>query len=147
MQNEQSITPPLRRRSFWASLCAVLTLAACASLGSSSPEAQVRQRATERWQHMVARNIDQAYGYTTPAFRAVVTADAYRGRFGAAAIWVGAEVVQVNCPEATKCQAVVRLDFKPTLSRASGGNFSTHINEAWLLEDGQWWLFEDIKGE
>ena len=141
--------PEGRQRTRWAALCATLgvalTLSACASLGGgSNPQQQVSQRATERWQALVKGEISRAYSYNTPGFRAVVTPDSYRYRFGSAVNWVGAEVIRVTCPDADKCTALLRIDFKPVLSRPGGAPISTHIDETWLLENGQWWFFQKI---
>lgn len=125
--------------------CVALALAACASVAPSTPQEQVTQRANARWKHMVAKDFDKAYAYTTPGFRGLVSAESYRGRFGAAVTWLDAEVARVNCPEAAKCDVVVRLEFKPVLGGRSGDTISTHLDEAWILEDGKWWLFENIK--
>lgn len=133
----------------WTSLCAVtcvaLMLSACASVeGGGMPEQQVRERATQRWQALINGEFSRAYTYNTPGFRAVVTLDGYRNRFGGAVTWLAAEVIRVNCPEAKKCEAFLRIDFKPTLSRQKAANLSTHVDETWLFEDGQWWYFQKI---
>ena len=135
---------PFKRPWLWLSLCASLALTACASLSNLPPQEQIRQRATERWQALVAGEFGRAYTYNTPGFRGVVSADGYRGRFGGSVIWLGAEVVDVNCPETTKCMVSLRIDFKPLLSRKIGDKISTHLEETWLLEDGQWWFFQVI---
>jgi hypothetical protein len=136
------------QRTRWASigatLCAALMLSACASLDGATPEEQVSLRATERWQALIKGEFIRAYSYTTPGYRAMVTADGYRSRFGGAVIWLGAEVIAVNCPEAKKCEARLRLDYKPTLSRQKAASISTHFDETWLFEDGQWWFFQKI---
>ena len=134
-----------RRTITWIALCASIAIGGCASPGSSSPEDQVTKRASERWKYMLAKDMDRTYSYTTPGFRALVSVEAYRGRFGAAAIWLGAEVVRVECSEPAKCKAVVRVDFRPTLGSANN-KISTHVDETWLLENNQWWIFQDIKG-
>lgn len=140
--------PACSHRARWAwlclSLCACFTLAACASLGGGTPEEQVRQRATERWQALAGGQFSRAYNFNTPGFRAVVSPDAYRNRFGSAISWLGAEVMRVNCAEAQKCLALVRVDYKLVLGRQKGGKLSTHIDETWLFEDGQWWFFQKI---
>ncbi len=128
---------------------AALTLAACASTGTGAgPEAeqQVRQRATERWQALVKGEFSRAYSYNTPGYRAVISPDAYRARFGTAITWLGSEIVDLRCPETTRCDARLRIDYRPLLSRKFGDKMSTHVEETWLLEDGQWWFFQDIKG-
>lgn len=150
MPNIETNPHPLRTRRLrratrlCAWLLASLTLSACASLGGGNPQEQVRQRATERWQALVAGEFSRAYTYSTPGFRAVVTPDGYRSRIGSAVTWLGAEVIRVNCPEANKCTALLRIDYKPVLIRQNGVKVSTHIDETWLFEDGQWWFFQKI---
>jgi len=129
-----------------APLCASLVLAACAGLGSSKREDLVRQRALERWQALVAGQFAKAYEYSAPGFRSVVTPDAFRSRQGSAVKWEGAEVVSVDCPETARCIAKIRIDFRPLLGGRFGDKIDTHIDETWLLEDGQWWVFQSIKG-
>lgn len=150
MPNIETNPQPLRTRRLrratllCASLLASLTLAGCASLGGGNPQEQVRQRATERWQALVGGQFSRAYAYSTPGFRAVVTPDSYRNRIGSSVTWLGAEVIRVNCPEANKCTAMLRIDYKPVLIRQNGVKVSTHIDETWLFEDGQWWFFQKI---
>lgn len=147
MQDQPTTIALARRLLLWASICATVTLAACSTLTPASPEDQVRLRATERWKHMVAKDFDKAYGYSTQAFRGVVPEKDYRGRFGAAVVWVGAEVVRVNCPEPAKCTAVVKLDYITIANRKANDPYSVHFDETWLLEDGQWWIFQNLKGD
>lgn len=137
-------TGRLRRTCVWISVGASLLLAACATLDSKPPADQVRQRAADRWQALVAGDLNRAYGYGTPGYRAVVSPEGFRGRIGSGGTWVGAEIMDVNCPEAIKCIARVRIDFKPFMGRRYGDKISTHSDETWLFEDGQWWLFQSI---
>jgi len=146
------VTKPAPRYPAWGihmgalSLCAAMTLSACASLGGNDPEAQVRQRASERWQALVAGEFTRAYSYSTPSYRAVVSADEFRNRNGGAVKREGSEVVAVKCPETTRCIATIRIDFRPLFGGRFGDKINTHIDETWLLEDGQWWVFQSIKG-
>lgn len=135
---------PLRWLALCATLCISVALLACASLGSGNAEEQVRQRATERWQALVKGEFNRAYTFNTPGFRAVVTADGFRSRFGGAVTWLGAEVIRVNCADASQCVATVRIDYRPTLSGKNNNLLATHLDETWLLEAGQWWFFQKI---
>jgi len=129
----------------WVSLCLTLALTACAGLAPGKPEDQVRQRAAERWQALVKGEFIRAYGYNTPAFRGVVTADGFRNRFGGAVTWLGAQVVSVNCEEAArKCVAAIKLEFKPALSVKKTEPMVNFLDETWLLEEGQWWFFQKL---
>lgn len=127
-------------------LCAAMALSACASLGGNDPEIQVRQRATERWQALVAGEFNRAYGFNAPSYRAVISADEFRNRNGGSVKREGSEVVAVKCPEITRCIATIRIDFRPLFGGRFGDKINTHIDETWLLEDGQWWAFQSIKG-
>lgn len=140
---QRSVQPANSARiSRWLPVLASLVLAACANMPGDTPEQQVRTRATARWQALAAGDIASAYTYGTAGYKAVVTSDAYR-RSVANGSWYGAEVLDVTCPEQTKCVAKVRIDFK-YLGRKGGEKISTHTDETWLLEDGQWWFFQKI---
>jgi hypothetical protein len=146
MRIKQNIAPHfLRSASRGLVLSACLALAACASVSTVSPQDQVRQRAKEHWQALVAGEFNRAYTYIIPSYRAVVSADRYRGHFGTAVSWLGNEVLDVNCPETDRCVARSRIDFRPTLSRRMNLKFDTYVDETWLFQDGQWWLFMDLK--
>lgn len=119
-------------------------MAGCAALAPQSPEEVVKSRAGARWAALLKPDMRAAYSYMTPGYRKVNTEESYRTRRGSAVKWTGAEVVEVRCPEATKCLATVRIDAKPFMGRKFGDTITTHVEETWLLEDGQWWLFERI---
>ena len=52
-------------------------------------------------------------------------------------------MVKVTC-EAERCTARMRLDAKPALIGMNLGAVATHLDEVWLLEDGQWWRHQDL---
>ena len=104
----------------------------------------VKARASARWAALLKPDMREAYSYMAPGYRTVYDERAYRMRRGSAVKWTGAEVVEVRCPDATKCIAKVRIEAKPFLGRKFGDTITTHAEETWLLEDGQWWLFEKL---
>ena len=113
--------------------------------GNSGSRCSITQRATERWQALIALDFPRAYTYGTPSFRSVVPQENYRIRFGAGVTWLGAEVLGVECPEETKCIAKLRIDYRPLLGRNATSKFSSFVDETWLLDAGQWWIFESVK--
>ena len=126
-------------------LFTLIALAGCAGISQSSPEEVVKQRVNERWKTLVSGDFARSYSYTAPSFRGLISQDVYRSRIGGAVNWVAGEVATVECPEAIKCIARVRIDYKPLLRGRAGNTFSTYANETWVLEDGQWWAFEPLK--
>lgn len=122
---------------------AVLFVAGCASLGASSPEQAVQQRADAYWKARTAGQVEKAYELLAPGYRKVRTLDQYRNQFGAGASISGASVVKVTC-EPERCIARMRLEAKPALLGVNLPVVATHLDEVWLLEDGRWWRHQDL---
>src|SRR6218665_2510730 len=145
------------RPGIWraAAVAAMVALTGCAAPTPASPEqageqpppagpAQaVEQRATARWKALLAGDIKQAYGFTTPSYRAVTSLERYSADLGGVATWIGAQVVRVECAT-EKCTAVVKIEAKPIFTTPYRGTITTAVDETWLLEDGQWWLYQKL---
>jgi hypothetical protein len=130
-----------RRLMLWL-LTAVL--AGCAAFAPVPPEEAVKRRAQERWAALIAGEWDKAYDYMAPSFRALVERKRFANQFGGGAAWEGAEVVGVACPEPDRCIATIKMAFRPVLGVRRGEPMSTHFEETWLREEGQWWLYQKI---
>ena len=135
-------------------LFAASLLAGCAAPGavsSSAPAAAVltpakaedavRVRAQQRWDWLVTGKYEDAYGYTTPAFRGLNTAQNYRNRFGTGASWTGARVQSVECATPERCTVQVAVDTR-VVARGFRDPITTSVVETWLLERGQWWYHQ-----
>ena len=127
----------------FALACAAVALSGCAALSPSTPEQIVQKRATDYWKARMAGQVDKAYALSTPSYRKLRTEAQFTMQFGAGANAEGAEVTKVSC-EAEKCTAQVKLDVKPALLGLKIGTISTYFDEIWLLEDGQWWHYQDL---
>lgn len=132
-----------RRIGASALALSALILAGCAAMAPTSPEAAVEQRATAYWKARQAGQIDKAYALTPPSYRQVRTLEQFRMQFGAAAAVKDVEVTKVTC-EPEKCVARLKLSVSPALAGLKMGNIDTHLDEIWLLEDGQWWHYQDL---
>ena len=132
-----------RRFTLMSLVIAGALLSACASF-QTKPEDAVTQRANERWQALIKGDMAKAYTYSTPGFRAVVDLEGFRGRTGIAGRWYDAQVVNVTCDTADRCKASIKLVFGTLIPGFSKDRMTTHIDETWLLEDGQWWMFQKV---
>ena len=121
----------------------VLFAAGCASLGASKPEDAVKQRAEAYWKARAAGQVDKAYELTSPSYRKVRTFDQFKMQFGNGASIKGVSVIKVDC-EAEKCTVRTKVEAAPALMGVSVGTIATHLDEIWLLEDSQWWRYQDI---
>ena len=136
-------TPLTRLVGMPIAAAVVLFAAGCASLGASKPEDAVKQRAEAYWKARAAGQVDKAYELTSPSYRKVHTFDQFKMQFGNGASIKGVSVVKVDC-EAEKCTVRTKVEAAPTLMGVSVGTIATHLDEIWLLEDGQWWRYQDI---
>ncbi|MBN9576711.1 MAG: hypothetical protein J0H16_22685 [Alicycliphilus denitrificans] len=134
------LSPSALRRT--AALAAALALAGCATLGGT-PEQIVAQRAGEYWKARQSGDYAKAYAFTTPSYRKLHSVEQYRLQFGQGATIQGAEVVKVDC-ETEKCTARIKINAAPALVGVNVGTIATHLSETWLLQDGQWWLHQDL---
>ena len=136
-------TPLTRLVGMPIAAAVVLFAAGCASLGASKPEDAVKQRAEAYWKARAAGQVDKAYELTSPSYRKVRTFDQFKMQFGNAAGIRGASVVRVDC-EPEKCTVRTKVETTPALMGVSVGTIATHLDEIWLLEDSQWWRYQDI---
>lgn len=118
---------------------AAVLMAGCATTAPKTPEEAVQQRATARWASMVKHDFAKAYTYFTPYIKATTTPEAYVAEMGQGNAWTAADVVGVTC-EQQLCKARVRIEVPSPLPGKFGGKISTHIDEDWVLVDGDWWF-------
>lgn len=135
--------PHYRRLGLLALAAGVVALAGCASIGTQAPEKVVEKRATDYWKARMSANYEEAYKFSTPGYRKVRTPEQYKLQFGAGAAVVDATVTKVDC-EAEKCDVQMRLGVKPAILMLKLDRVETYMNETWLLEDGQWWHYQDL---
>jgi Tfp pilus assembly protein PilP len=144
MKYSPSILHGARRVGLTSLLLASALVAGCAAVQPSTPELAVKQRATERWKLLVSGEIKRAYEYTAPSYRAITSYDTYSKGMGSVATWVGAEVLKVECETPEKCTARVKIEAKPLVNVRYKGTITSGVDETWLLEGGQWWLFQKL---
>lgn len=119
-----------------------LVLAGCAAFVPATPEQTVEKRSMEYWQARIAGKYETAYELSTPSYRKLRTLEQFRLQFGAGASVASAEVVKVTCEE-QKCTARMKIGAKPALLGVKLGTIPLYMDEIWLLEDGQWWHYQE----
>lgn len=127
-----------------AALTGILALAACQPADDRSPEEIVLERAQQRWDLVMERDLVQAYEFYTPGFREMTGVDEYRRDMQNVRIrYTGAEALSAECEEEV-CDVQVRVSYRlpegvaPTgMSRIPG---ERRIEETWIRVDGSWWF-------
>jgi hypothetical protein len=125
-----------------AALLATALLAGCATM-ASTPEEVVKKRAAQQWTARLANDFDTTYTFAPPSFRALTSLESYKKGFGKDVKIESAEVAEVKCESEDKCVAQVKVKAQPILllNRRAVPHLVTYIDETWIREDGQWWLF------
>lgn len=136
---------------------AALLLAACATApthnnaaaSAESSHAVLKQRASERWQLLIARKGDQAWNYLTPGYRATTTQKRYADEMDHRPVkWTGANVTKVDCASADKCEVYVMVLYDINLPGiASGGKSFSPQKEIWLRLGNQWYYLPREEGK
>ena len=121
----------------------LLLLSACgtepSALADLTPEEVVEERAQARWDALLAGDVEQAYGYASPAYRSAKDLPRFQARFGSAIRRTAAEVTIVEC-NAERCSVTVMVTYEVPQLRT--GN-TRALRETWILSDGEWWIHID----
>jgi hypothetical protein len=123
----------------------VALLAGCAGVGSptdassgqasklSSAEKLVMLRAQQRWDELMAGELNKAYAFISPAGRAKLQAQDYRTRVNTGH-FRKAVVQEASC-QIDSCEVKVSLDYV-----VGGMALKQTLSEIWILDEGNWWF-------
>jgi hypothetical protein len=122
-------------------------LTGCASTSELTEiqRSELEQRVRERWHALEGRDFENAWDYTSPAYRARFSKQLYVRKFSYAVQWelTGVEVVNYDGVAAV-ASVVVRVMSKPTKQTSSAsviiGATPTDLRERWIFTEGQWWF-------
>lgn len=133
---------PTRNRAVGFTLAALFALAVLGLTACGTPEPQsVEERAQARWDHLLAREFEQAYQYYAPGFRETTPlvefqADLFRRPIR----WLAAEVLGSSCVEDV-CRVSVEITYR--VPGATGPlrqlTPTRTVEERWIRLDGVWW--------
>ena len=104
-----------------------------AESAARTPEQKVMVRAQARWDALIARNLDLAYTFISPAGRSTMPVDVYRGRVNPQ-YWRKVTVTDAKC-EADVCDVNLNIEF--TVLEMPLSNV---VSEKWILADGEWYF-------
>lgn len=104
--------------------------------------AAIRQRALARWETMIDRDFHRAYGFCSPAYRALFTARQFAARYGSPQlVWERAEVLSVRKSGDDAAKVEIRLSAKAFVTDAELAiPVSTVFTENWVQAEDAWWF-------
>ncbi len=104
-----------------------------------SQRAVLTERAEARWQARMKQNIEAEYAYLSPAYRAVVSLQQYKGRVGNVIEWRLARVKDILYDSPTVASVSVEVTYRFTVRDGTEMESSRILIEKWLYMDGGWW--------
>ncbi len=116
----------------------------CAAVGGGldkdSPaalkEAAVAERAKARWQLLIKRDYEGAYGYMSPSSREATTLSKFEARIREIE-YRAVNIEKVECmAEACKVTLTLTYDFPPAKIKG----VVTLLDESWIIDRGQAWF-------
>lgn len=139
------------RRSFVVAGLAFAMLSALPGCATLEPEESekwresqrpvLKARAEARWGALIKGDIESAYMYTTPEYRAVVNLQQYKGKYGRVVDWRGARVVDIGYDVPTVASVSVEVTYRVDLPGTGGELIETKkaISEKWIYKNREWW--------
>ena len=131
-------------RALFTALPALIALAlsGCGSMPTQKlddrpAEEIVRERSQARLDALLARNIEAAWRYTTPSYRARADHRVYFPLVAGSLNWTQAHVDSVLCTE-DACDVTTMISYK--LKKPPIEN-TRPLEERWIKVDGEWWIF------
>ena len=119
-----------------AAALSLSVLVGCGALDLRDDEVIVRERAQARWDALVKADIPTAYGYLSPASRAMTSLEAYATSIRAG-FWKSAKVNSVTCNTKDSCEVHVAIEYA-----YQGRRTKTSLTETWIQEDSKWWYLQ-----
>jgi len=116
-----------------AAMMLAASIVGCATLVPSD-EKVVEQRATARWNAIIANDLRTAYELISPAGRALVAYEAYESSFKRG-FHKGARVQEVRCGTRELCEVAVEVEYE-----YKGRRVKSPLQEKWVRQDSQWWF-------
>ena len=135
-------------RLFAASLLVALAaLAGCAGLagGGATPEERVLERAQQRWDLVLAGDIEGAYQFLSPGQRSAFSLENYQFKLAQARVrWLSAEAQGATCGEEV-CTARIEVGIRLVSPAPGVRNFEIDrpVEERWVKVNGEWWFVPD----
>jgi hypothetical protein len=131
---------------FFAYAMLLVLVSACATLKPEntdkwrdSQSKVVSERASARWATLMKGDLETAYSYTSPDYRAVVTLQQYKGRIGSIVEWKLARVKDVSYDEPTVASVKMEVTYRYRMRSAGEVESVQILDEKWLYKDGNWW--------
>lgn len=110
------------------------------TLAPTDREQVLRQRVQEYWSALIKKDLNTAYLFEAPVYRAAYSLERYQREFGRDVVWETAVVDHVLFEGDEVATVYVNVQYQQAaLIAGEAPRFSTLLAEKWIHSDGQWW--------
>ncbi len=99
----------------------------------------VEQRFQKRWQALIDRDFETAYGLESQAYRDSVDLPGYVNSYHPDLVWNSVKVDKINIETKTKAVVSYRLSFTFKTDWDMVLENTDFHDEEWFFENGEWW--------
>ena len=133
--------------AFAAALLAGCAAGPSAGAGKGENASVLRERATERWNLLIAHKADKAWDYLSPGYRQTKPRDAYAQEMNSRGVrWSKVTYGSQEC-EPDACKVHLFVDYKLDMGGLAGTvESSAPLTETWVKVDGRWYYLPDQIG-
>lgn len=112
---------------------------------SLSKEQSSARRAEDRWQALIAWDMEKAYGYLSPGTRQTLPLSAYAKKMTMSPVHYKGVVVKSTQCEKQVCTLKVELSYiyQGSVSAMQGQEMSSPVTEKWVMADDNWFYVPD----
>ncbi len=130
-------------------LVALMLVSACSSIGHKSIEHTVSKRAILHQNALLESDFKKAYKFLTPNYRRAVSYKGYLATKGSSVKRVSSNIRSVRCDKEV-CTVEIDLYYRYQglmgMHTKNSENPIHRVNEEkWILVNGEWWLYKEIK--
>lgn len=100
------------------------------------------KRASQRWATALSGNVVDAYQFLPPSQRRTRSLNSFLTSAGNSMKYEFGNPVSVVCDHSDRCIVKVNVGAKIPVPGFSNQIISTDVDEIWIFEDGEWWLYQ-----
>ncbi|MES2817365.1 MAG: hypothetical protein V4812_00060 [Pseudomonadota bacterium] len=123
--------------------CLMAVMSACSSFQPKSDIEAVKDRAQDRMDAMLAKDMESAYAFMSPGYRNTHALSLFVSSLGGGANrLVSAEAREARCDE-DACTVFVYAQYRygsATATDKDAGAYERTNEEKWIKVDGKWWF-------
>ncbi|MDF1584676.1 MAG: hypothetical protein P1P78_15395 [Methyloprofundus sp.] len=105
----------------------------------------VEERVSHRWEALLKRDHQKAYGFLTASYRDMATQDDYIKTLNPKIVWDSFDIIRTRCEEQLcKVNVEAKYHIPPMFGMPQGMSATEIIKEQWMFDESDWYYLPPI---